>query len=69
MWSVNGFLVVTDSEWIFGSGYSFHMCHDANVFYDYSKMNAGQVLLRNNLSGDIVGSGNIKLQLHDGTIK
>lgn len=59
----------SNKEWVIDSGSSFHMCPDQSVFFDYKKIDGGQVLLGNNYACSIVGLGSVKFQMKDRTRK
>ncbi|GMN65799.1 hypothetical protein TIFTF001_034877 [Ficus carica] len=45
------------------------MCPDQSVFFDYEKIDGGQLLLGNNKACSVVGLGSVKFQMKDGTRK
>lgn len=59
---------VEELPWIMDSGCSFHMCPFRSWFNEI-KDTAGSVLLGNNQICRIRGVGDIRLRLHDGTIR
>ncbi|XP_073152165.1 uncharacterized protein [Henckelia pumila] len=54
-------------ECILDSGCSFHMCPIRYWFENLEESDQGMVLLGNNQSCRIKGSGNIRIRMHDGT--
>ncbi|KAH9704469.1 hypothetical protein KPL70_011474 [Citrus sinensis] len=56
-------------EWILDSGCSFHMCPNKRFFKTFESVNAGKVLLGNNLACKVAGKGTVSLKLHDGVTR
>ena len=58
-----------NGKWVLDSGCTYHMCPNQEWFQFYNKINSGQVLLGNNMACKVVAIGNVRIQLHDGTVK
>lgn len=48
-------------EWILASGCTFHMCPNEKWFRTYNKIDAGQVLLDNDMVCHVVGLDSVKI--------
>ncbi|XP_075499116.1 uncharacterized protein LOC142537491 [Primulina tabacum] len=59
----------SDNCWILDSGCSFHLSPNKDWFETFNESNGGQVMLGNNKSCRVNGSGTIRLRLSDGTEK
>ncbi|KAG8499172.1 hypothetical protein CXB51_005605 [Gossypium anomalum] len=57
------------SEWIPGSGCSFHMCPNREWFSTYSLVEGRVVCMGNYSSSKVIGIGTVKIKMHDGTIR
>lgn len=55
--------------WILDSGCSYHMCPNLDWFVDYKTRQLGSVLLGNDQVYVVHGIGNIKLRMHDGSLR
>ncbi|KAH9649101.1 hypothetical protein KPL70_025857 [Citrus sinensis] len=68
-----GVCVATEStdrgKWVLDSGCTFHMCPYKNYLTEYHDLDGGRVMMSNNAMCKIIGIGNIRLKLHDGTIR
>ena len=66
-------LVVSNTEdrqvWVLDSSCSFHMTSHKDWFLSYKDINGGKVLLGNNQECKIKGIGNVKIKMHDGTVR
>ena len=56
-------------EWILDSGCTYHMCPDRESFFDYKSIDGGKVLMGNDFSCRIIGTGKIAIKQYDGGIK
>lgn len=56
-------------EWILDSGCLFHMTPNQEWFDSYKKVDAGKVLMGNNIACKVIGIGTVKVQLTDGSTK
>ncbi|KAM6555575.1 hypothetical protein CsatB_002594 [Cannabis sativa] len=56
-------------EWILDSGCTFHMTNNKAFMFDFRKTNGGRVILGNNQTCDIQGSGSISFKMHDGMVR
>ena len=56
-------------EWILDSGCTFHMCPNKALFTSYQSINGCKVLMGNNMACQVIGMGNIRLKLHDGSVR
>ncbi|KAG8498263.1 hypothetical protein CXB51_007025 [Gossypium anomalum] len=56
-------------EWIFDSGYTFHMSPNRDCFTTYEIVSKGVVLIGNNASCKITGVGTIKVKMFDGVVR
>ena len=59
----------TNREWILDSGCTYHMCPDRESFFDYKSIDGGKVLMGNDFSCRIIGTGKIAIKQYDGGIK
>ncbi|XP_022851034.1 uncharacterized protein LOC111372852 [Olea europaea var. sylvestris] len=57
-----------NQEWILDSGCSFHICPNKNYFLDLEQTKGGQVIMGNNMTYKVKGTGTIKLLLKNGKI-
>lgn len=68
-----GVCVATKSKnkgkWVLNSGCTFHMCLVKGYFTEFHDFDGGRVMMGNNVVCKIIGIGNIRLKLYDGTIK
>ncbi|KAH1090833.1 hypothetical protein J1N35_018090 [Gossypium stocksii] len=72
----NDFLLVSTSEsseltseWILELGCSFHMCPNRKWFSTYSSVEGRVLRMRNDSSSKVIGTGTIKIRMHNGTIR
>ena len=66
---LNVSITETNHEWVLDSSCNYHMCPNQEWFHSYNKIDSGQVLLSNNKACKVVGIGNVKIKLSDGTMK
>ncbi|KAH9655442.1 hypothetical protein KPL70_022326 [Citrus sinensis] len=68
-----GVCVATESKdkgkWVLDSGCTFHMCPYKNYLTEYHDLDGGKVMMGNNAMCKIIGIGNIRFKLHDGSIR
>ncbi|KAH9647613.1 hypothetical protein KPL70_025255 [Citrus sinensis] len=68
-----GVCVATESKdrgkWVLDSGCTFHMCPYKNYLTEYHDSDGVRVMMGNNAMCKIIGIGNIRLKLHDGSIR
>ncbi|KAH9694912.1 Integrase catalytic domain-containing protein [Citrus sinensis] len=68
-----GVCVATEStdkgKWVLDSGCTFHMCPYKNYLTEYHDLDGGRVMMGNNAMCKIISIGNIRLKLHDETIR
>lgn len=68
-----GVCVATESKdkgkWVLDSGCTFHMCLVKGYFTEFHDFDGDRVMMGNNVVCKIIGIGNIRLKLYDGTIK
>ena len=57
------------SSWILYSVCTFHICSHRDWFSDYVKSHAGEVVIGDGSTCEIIGIGSIYIQVHDGSIK
>jgi hypothetical protein len=57
------------SSWILDSACTFHICSHRDWFYDYVQSHAGEVVIGDVSTCQIIGIGSIYIQVHDGNIK
>ena len=57
------------SEWMFGTGATFHVCPRRDWFARYEKLDGGVVVMGNDESCSTVGIGTIKIKMHDGVVR
>jgi hypothetical protein len=48
---------------------TFHICSHRDWFYDYVRSHAGEVVIGDGSTYEIIGTGSIYIQVHDGSIK
>jgi hypothetical protein len=58
-----------DRQWLLDSGASNHMCLHRHWFVTYQSIDDGIVYMRNDISCKVVGIGNIRIKMFDGTVK
>ncbi|KAI4363876.1 hypothetical protein MLD38_020041 [Melastoma candidum] len=70
------FMLVTEDskpkykeQWILDSGCSYHMCPNRDWFTTYTPVAGGVVLMGNNATCSVVGSGTVRVRMHDGVIR
>ena len=56
-------------KWVLDSGCTFHMCPYKNYLTEYHDLDGGRVMMGNNAMCKIISIGNIRLKLHDETIR
>jgi transposase InsO family protein len=56
-------------EWILDSGCTFHMTNDKSYMFDYRESKGGKVILGNNQTCEIKGSGSIRFKMYDGIVR
>ncbi|KAM3338113.1 putative protein isoform X1 [Capsicum galapagoense] len=59
----------SNNEWILYSACSFHMCPNKDLFSIYDLVEGGVVLVGNNVACKIVGTGTVRIKIHDGIVK
>ena len=56
-------------KWVLDSGCTFHMYPYKHYLTEYHDLDGGRVMMSNNAMCKIIGIGNIRLKLYDGTIR
>jgi hypothetical protein len=56
------------SSWVFDSVCTFHICSHRDWFADYVQSHAGEVVIGDGSTYEIIGIGSIYIQVHDGSI-
>ena len=57
------------SSWVLDSACTFHICSHRDWFSDYVQSHAGEVVIGDGSTCEIIGIGSIYIQVHDGSIK
>jgi hypothetical protein len=57
------------SSWVLDSACTFHICSHRDWFSDYVKSHAGEVVIGDGSTCEIIGIDSIYIQVHDGSIK
>jgi hypothetical protein len=57
------------SSWVLDSACTFHICSHRDWFSDYVQSHAGEVVIRDGSTCEIIGINSIYIQVHDGSIK
>ena len=56
-------------SWVLNSTCTFHICLHRDWFSDYVQSHAGEVVIGDGSTCEIIGIGSIYIQVHDGSIK
>ena len=56
-------------EWVFYSGYTFHMCPNQDWFSTYEIMSKGAILMGNDAPYEIASIGTIRIKMFDGIVR
>ena len=70
--SANALVVSEKAEsdvWVMDSGCSYHMTFKRDWFQNYQEINGGKVLLGNDHECKVLGIGDIRLKMVDGSFK
>jgi hypothetical protein len=57
------------SSWVLDSAYTFHICSHRDWFSDYVQSHAGEVVIGDGSTCEIIGISSIYIQVHDVSIK
>jgi hypothetical protein len=57
------------SSWVLDSACTFHICSHRDWFSDYIQSHAGEVVIEDGSTCEIIEIGSIYIQVHDGSIK
>jgi hypothetical protein len=57
------------SSWVLDSACTFHICSHSDWFSDYVQSHAGEVVIGDGSTCEIIGIGSIYIQVHDDSIK
>jgi hypothetical protein len=57
------------SSWVLDSTCTFHICSHRDWFSDYVQSHAGEVVIGDGSTCEIIGIGSIYIQVHDDSIK
>jgi len=59
----------SQDEWVLNSGCSYHICPHRDWFVTYQPIDGGNVLMGNNMPCKTIGTGSIKIRMHDGIVR
>jgi hypothetical protein len=57
------------SSWVLDYACAFHICSHRDWFSDYVQSHAGEVVIGDGSTCEIIGNNSIYIQVHDGSIK